>query len=84
MNYRLSDKIYDDDNIFTPKYKFIAELYINGIEYPILMESGTKKINIYKGFNLFKNKTNKMYFKYKFDDSEEHFISSDTLKFRVN
>ncbi len=84
VNYRLSEKVFSDNNIFTPKFNFTAELYINDIEYPVLMESGTNKINIYRGFNLFKNKTNKMYFKYIFWDSNERVISSDTLKFRVN
>ena len=84
VNYRLSEKVYSDNNIFTPKFNFTAELYINDVEYPVLMESGTNKINIYRGFNLFKNKTNKMYFKYIFWDSNERVISSDTLKFRVN
>lgn len=84
VNYRLSEKVFSDNNIFTPKFNFTAELYINDIEYPVLMESGTNKINIYRGFNLFKNKTNKMYFKYIFWDSNERVVSSDTLNFRVN
>lgn len=84
VSYRLSNKVFDNDDIFSPKFNFTAELYINGVEYPVLMESGTKKINIYRGFNVFKNKTNKMYFKYIFWDSNERVISSDTLKFRVN
>lgn len=84
VNYSLSNKVFDNDDIFTPKFNFTAELYINGIEYPVLMESGTKKINIYRGYNLFKNKNNKMYFKYIFWDSNERVVSSDTLNFRVN
>lgn len=85
VNYKLSDKVFEENNILKPKFNLTTELYINEIEYPLLFEGSTKKINIYKGFGLFNNKINEMYFKFiLLDNDGERAVCSDTLKFRVN
>lgn len=85
VSYRLSDKVFDNNDIFTPKFNITAELYVNEIEHQISLEPLTRKIYMNKGFRLFKDKENKMYFKYiLWDRNQERVVCSDTLKFRVN
>lgn len=85
VNYKLSEALFKENNILKPKINITAELYINAIEYPLVFEGSTKKINIYKGYGLFKNKVNKMYFKYiLWDKDQDKIVCSDTLRFRVN
>lgn len=85
VNYRISDKLFEENNLLKPKFSVVAELYINNIEYPILYEGTTKKINVYKGFDLFKDKENLMYFKLVLLNNEDKRVAcSDTLRFRVN
>jgi hypothetical protein len=85
VQYSLSDKLFNENNIKKPKSKITAELYVNEIEYPLLFEGSTKDIYIYKGFSLFKNRVNEIKFKYiMLERGYERIIGSNTYLFRVN
>lgn len=88
IDYTLSNEYFPTNDIRKSNWKVTTELYVNEIEYPISFDAVTKKLYVYKGYNLFKNKDNIMVFKFllykDLKDPERRKLCSNSFKFRVN